>query len=533
MLDILSVDNMRKSDAATISAGTSGRELMMRAARGVFAGVAWKPPVAIVCGSGNNAGDGYALALCLKEAGKECTVICVYDRFSDDGRYYFDKCREAAIPIVMWDDIASKACAATGADDGRNPLSGYNTVVDCLLGTGFKGDVRDDLKGVISAINESGAYVVSIDINSGLNGDTGCSKTCVRSDITVSVGGFKTGHFLNMAKDVMTEKVNVDIGIEPADPAYKLIEQSDIAGILGKRSNFSNKGTYGNIALIGGSTRYSGAIRLAYLANASMRSGAGVVKVALPSSIVHDVAPHILESTLFPLSDSALSGIGGGAGNGDFVAAYVPEEIDKLISNVKTVAFGMGIGTGEGAKKILDHLLVHFKGTLIVDADGLTLLSGIDRGRIKKSACNIVLTPHIKEFSRLTGSTIDEISEDPIGIAKKYAAETQTVMLLKGPSTIITDGERVYITDRGCAGMATAGSGDVLSGIAAAVCAYVDDKCLAASAAAYINGTAGELAEKKVGSVSMIASDTVAAIPEAIDPLWSYPDILDQTISQP
>ena len=508
MINILSVENMRKSDAHTIGSGTPGRELMMRAARGVFENVKWKAPVAIFCGSGNNAGDGYALALCLDEAGIECTVVCVYDRYSEDGRYYYDKCREAEIPVVMWDDHM----ITPGKNSGEN--KGYNTIVDCLLGTGFKGDVRDDLKGVISAINESGAYIVSVDINSGLNGDTGLAKTCVRSDLTVSVGGFKPGHFLNMAKDVMADKVNCDIGIEPVDPPYKLTEQSDISDILGKRDNFSNKGTYGYTALIGGSTRYSGAIRLAYLANAAMRSGAGVVKVALPSSLVHDVAPHILESTLFPLSDPTEEKSEGG--NVDVTLAYVPNEINELISNVKTVAFGMGIGAKEGAKQILEHLLDNYTGTLIVDADGLTLLSDIDRDSIRKSACEIVLTPHIKEFSRLTGFSIDEIQEDPIGNARRYAAETGTVVLLKGPSTIITDGERVFIADRGCAGMATAGSGDVLSGIAAALCAYVDDKCLAAVAAAYINGAAGELAESRMGAISMIASDTIAAIPEVI-----------------
>ena len=505
MKNILSVENMRKSDAHTIESGTPGRELMMRAARGVFESVKWKPPVAIVCGSGNNAGDGYALALCLDEAGIDSTVICVYDRYSEDGRYYFEKCREAGIGVVAWD---GEVCSSLGR---------YNTVVDCLLGTGFAGDVREDLKGVISAINESGAYIVSVDINSGLNGDTGLAGTCVRSDLTVSVGGFKPGHFLNMAKDVMADKVNCDIGIEPVDLPYKLIEQSDVAGILGKRDNFSNKGMYGYTALIGGSTRYSGAIRLAYLANASMRSGAGVVKVVLPSSLVHDVAPHILESTLFPLSDTAgLRGEGTGDCCTNAMVSYVPDEIDELISNVKTVAFGMGIGTGDGAKHILEHLLDKFTGTLIVDADGLTLLSQMDRNSIRKSACSIVLTPHIKEFSRLTGYSIDEIQKDPIGNAMRYAEETGSVVLLKGPSTIITDGERVYITDRGCAGMATAGSGDVLSGIAAAVCAYVDDKCLAAAVAAYINGAAGELAESRTGAVSMIASDTIAAIPEVI-----------------
>ncbi len=486
MISVLSVDNMRKSDAATIAAGTPGRELMMRAAKGVFDSVRWKEPVAIVCGSGNNAGDGYALALLLCEADIDCTVFCVYDRFSDDGKYYYDLCVEKGISIDNGVKVPN--------------LAGFKTVVDCLLGTGFKGDVRPELAKVVDAINDSGAYIVSVDINSGLNGDTGMAIKCVRSDLTVSVGSYKPGHFLNMAKDVIKDKVNCDIGIAPVSEPYQLMEQSDIANILGKRSNMSNKGTYGYCALIGGSVRYSGAIRLAYLANAAMRSGAGVVKIAVPSSIVHDIAGHILESTIFPLSDDG----------------YVPAQIDELISNVRTVAFGMGIGTADATAHILMHLLTKFEGNLIIDADGLNLLSKLDRGVIRNRKGTTVLTPHLMEFSRLTGLDKNEILSDLVGTAAAYAADTGAVVLLKGPATIITDGDRVYITDRGCAGMATAGSGDVLSGIVAATCSYVNDKCLAVAAAAYINGAAGEIASSKYGDISMIAGDTVASIPEVI-----------------
>ena len=510
---------MRKSDAHTIVSGTPGRELMMRAAKGVFENAEWKPPVGIVCGSGNNAGDGYALALCLTEAGIDCDVICVYDRYSEDGRYYYDKCLDAGIRILMWPDADGND---TEEDRVRNPLETYNTIVDCLLGTGFSGAVRDDLAGVIRTINETAKYTISVDINSGLNGDTGMADLCVVSDLTVSVGGFKPGHFLNMAKDVMKSKVNCDIGIEPVEEPYHLVEASDVASVLGKRLNFSNKGTYGYVALIGGSLKYSGAIRLAYLANAAMRSGAGVVKVAIPSSISHDVIPHILESTIFPLSDA------------DGEVRYIQSEIDELTKNVRTVAFGMGIGTGDGARDILQHLLKTYTGTLIVDADGLTLLSRMEREQIRDRNCGLVLTPHIKEFSRLTGLDISIIQEDPIGHARSYAGEIGAVVLLKGPSTIVTDGEKVYITDRGCPGMATAGSGDVLSGIIASLFSITEeaptstssvspchDRCTITTYAAYINGAAGELASEEYGDISMIASDTVAAIPKVFKELYT------------
>ena len=492
MKDILSVENMRKSDAHTIESEIPSKELMMRAAKGVFDSVEWREPVAVVCGSGNNAGDGYALALLLNEASIGCTIFCLSDRFSNDGRYYFDMCLLKGIKTV---DVKR---------NGIKDFDGFNTIADCILGTGFKGQVRDDIASVIEKINESKAYVVSVDINSGLNGDNGLSLCCVRSDMTVSVGSYKPGHFLNMAKDVMKDKVNCDIGIKPVDAPYKLIEEKDIRSVLLPRKNHSNKGTYGYTALIGGCDRYSGAIRLSYMANAAMRSGAGVVKVAIPFSIRSEVASHVLESTMFPLPEK------------DGKVVYDENKMSELISNVKTVAFGMGIGVSDETKKMLKFLLSYYEGRLIVDADGLTILSNMDKELIRKRRCELILTPHIKEFSRLIRLTIDEINISPIDSAKAFALETGAVVLLKGPSTIVTDGKEVYITDRGCAGMATAGSGDVLSGILAATCGYIKDIMMAVITGAYINGRAGEKAQEKYGSISMTAGDTVSCISDVV-----------------
>ena len=490
MIRVVSVENMRQSDAATIAAGTPGRELMLRAGRGVFDSAEWKPPVAILCGSGNNAGDGYVIALLLHEARIPCELILLSEKFSEDGAYYFAQCKEAGIPVRLWESGMS--------------LSSYGTIADCIFGTGFRGEVRGPAREAIEAVNSSSAYVVAVDINSGLNGDSGLADLCVRSDLTVSIGNFKAGHFLNMAKDVMKKKVNIDIGIRPVGRTFALVEEADLAGLFAARKNFSNKGTYGYTALIGGSKRYSGAIRLAGLANAAMRSGAGVVKLAVPDVLFPIVAPAVLESTVFPLEDD---------GN---EIVFSEKKTAELISNVKTAAFGMGIGTGKGAADMLEYLLWHFTGRLIVDADGLTLLSRMDRDKIRNAACTLVLTPHVKEFSRLTGLTVEEILNSPITTAEVYAKETGVILLLKGPATVITDGETTYIADTGCAGMATAGSGDVLSGILAAVLGYAPDPLFGTAAAAWINGRAGELAQEKYGDISMIASDTVASIAEAI-----------------
>lgn len=188
---------MRNSDRWTIENLVSSKELMERAGRAIFEHADWKGPVGIICGKGNNAGDGFVVASLLKDHGIECEIVLLFeDSFSEDGRYFFDRCVEKEIPVVH--DV----------DYGK-----YKTILDCIFGTGFKGEVREPAKSAIEKINSSSAYVISADINSGLNGDTGLSDLYVISDLTVSIGTFKYGHFLGNAKTAMKEKVNCDIGI--------------------------------------------------------------------------------------------------------------------------------------------------------------------------------------------------------------------------------------------------------------------------------------------------------------------------------
>lgn len=490
MTGIHSVENMRLSDKMTIEAGTPGTELMARAGRGIFEAAAWKPPVAVVCGTGNNAGDGYVLALLLLENDIPCTVFLLAEKWSADGRYYYDKCVSAGAEIRLIPE--------------KPDFSAYGSVADCLFGTGFSGEVKGRAKDVIEAINRSGAYVVSADINSGLSGDGGMAVSAVRSDLTVSVGAFQPGHFLNMAKDLIKEKINVDIGIGFRFPPYLLADPAYLKAAFPPRKNFSNKSTYGYVGLIGGSAKYAGAVKLAALANAAMRGGAGVVKLAAPASLCAALRPEVLEATLFPLSDD----------NGDLV--FREEEMKGFTGGLKAVAFGMGAGLSDETRRMLTWLLQNYTGKLVIDADGLNALAKTDKSALRNAACRVLLTPHNMEFSRLSGHSVDEILADPIPLAREFAKETGAVLLLKGPATVITDGETVLLTDRGCPGMATAGSGDVLSGVLAALCGYNDDLMLAAAAGAWLNGRAGELAQEAFGPVSMTAGDTAANLPRAV-----------------
>lgn len=209
---VVSVENMRRSDKMTIDSGVPSAELMRRAAQGIFDAAAFTGKVAIVCGAGNNGGDGYALACILCEQGFTPVIFRVTDKFSEDGLFYYQKAR------------------ALGAEEGNAavpaPFTGFDIVVDCLLGTGFRGAVDGNLRRVIEEINSCGAFVISADINSGLNGDTGVADYAVVSDLTVSVGYLKTGMFLNDAPSLIGKLRNADIGITLEREEYKLVDYS-------------------------------------------------------------------------------------------------------------------------------------------------------------------------------------------------------------------------------------------------------------------------------------------------------------------
>ena len=225
----VSVQVMRDSDAWTIANKIPSKELMYRAGEGIFNSVKWQGPVAVVCGSGNNAGDGYVVADLLHSSGVSCTIFLLSEKFSDDGAYYFERCKEHGVPVKLFPD-----------DQDEMIFQDYKMILDCILGTGFQGDVRGKAAVAIDAINASGAYVVSADINSGLNGDSGYGTKYVKSDLTVSIGDYKFGHFKGLASVAMKEKVNIDIGIElcedavPVQEPVKLLIFSDSHGRKGK-----------------------------------------------------------------------------------------------------------------------------------------------------------------------------------------------------------------------------------------------------------------------------------------------------------
>lgn len=221
MENVISVKTMRDSDAFTISTNSAtGIELMHRAAMGVFKNVSWHGNIAIVCGGGNNGGDGYALAEILQGKGFVPTIIRVSDKFSEDGLYYYKQCTQKGVNNIEGDSFTD--------------FFQYDIIVDCILGTGFAGELNEEIKDVIENINSTNAYKVSVDINSGLNGNNGrAMPVAVKSDITVSIGYFKTGMFLNDASKYIKKLVNEEIGIKLTQKQYYLISREEVERFTG------------------------------------------------------------------------------------------------------------------------------------------------------------------------------------------------------------------------------------------------------------------------------------------------------------
>lgn len=285
----------------------------------------------------------------------------------------------------------------------------------------------------------------------------------------------------------------------------KVIEKEDIKCLFPKRDENSHKGNFGYVGIIGGCIEYSGAVKLANLSTSSLVSGAGVVRLIIPKEIEVSVMPYLLEQTLFPIESK----------NGHML--FDENVIDKALEKLKALAIGMGWGESIDNEKILKYILETKDIPIVIDADGLNTLAKMDKSILNKTNCKVILTPHLKEFSRISGYSLEEIENNKEKLATDFAKEYNVILLLKGHKTIVTNGEETYLVNRGCSGMATAGSGDVLSGILVGILGYNEPNVLTIAGGAYLAGLAGELAQKNSNDISMRASDTISKIPEAIN----------------
>lgn len=284
----------------------------------------------------------------------------------------------------------------------------------------------------------------------------------------------------------------------------RILTAERLASLFAPRPRACHKGTFGTVGLFGGCVAYSGAAKLANLAVSALRAGCGIARLAVPDCLTDAVLPYLLESTLCPMPTDADGGL-----------RYDESALERLTAGLRAIGVGMGWEPHAAQRAYLEKLLQRKGLICVADAGALTVLSRARR-LLADAEATVVLTPHPGEFAALTDTDIAEIVAAPRPAAEAFAAAYGCLLLLKGDQTVVTDGQETYLVDRGGAGMATGGSGDVLTGVLTGLLGYLPPTVETVAAAATLAGIAGEIAEERMTDIAMIASDTVAALPEAI-----------------
>ncbi|MCD4829675.1 MAG: NAD(P)H-hydrate dehydratase [Candidatus Cloacimonetes bacterium] len=479
---VLSRQEMQALDRATIEDfGLPGAILMEHAGSACAAWIDTEMlsnpgRVAIVCGTGNNGGDGYVIARWLHSWGHHPVVFEVGDatRMSVETSANRELCVRLELDMVPVDETACPDLAA------------FDLVVDALFGIGLKGELNDWRCMVIEAMNDSGAPVAAVDIPSGVDADTGGACTAVAAEVTLTMAAPKYGHFLGRGRVLCGDLVVIDIGVPP-----QLVAQHEPGGwlltepLLPLRDPHGHKGYFGRIGVLAGSPGYSGAAIMA--SRGALRAGGGLVTLFHPSGMEAVFCGAQPELMTFALADDD---------------AFLAK-----LATMDTVLAGCGMGTGEAATHWLELVIEHHVGDLALDADALTILSQREDLLVKLAGRPVALTPHVGEFARLTGMTPADILADPLPHLRDFAAKYQVGVLLKGVTSVFCDGDRFLFSITGNDGLATGGSGDVLAGIITAFMAQGLAPSAAAIGGAHLLGSTAERLAQQRDTASILPTD--------------------------
>jgi NAD(P)H-hydrate epimerase len=510
MIPVLTAAEMRAVDRRAIETlGIPGPQLMENAGAGAAALVAdaFAPirgrRVLVVCGKGNNGGDGFVVARRLKAQGALVEVALVARRSDVRG--------DAAVALSRWRGPVRELVAEGGIDRLGRELEHAEVVVDGLLGTGLAGPAGGLAAAAIETINAAGCPVVSLDVPSGVAADSGTLPgPAIRATYTVTFAGFKPCLVLFPAAAHAGRVVLGDIGVDRGEVARGiatfLIEEPDVRRWFPPRPADAHKGTFGHLLVVAGSTGKTGAAALA--GRAALRSGVGLCTIAAPASQQPIVAALGVEYMTEPLADT-------GAGT---LSLKARERIVELAARVDAVALGPGLSTDPETQELVRALVAEVPRPMVIDADGLNALAG-HLPVLAHAAGPRILTPHPGEMARLLGDSTAHVQANRLDGARAFALRHRVVLLLKGARTVIAapDGG-VFVNPTGNPGMASGGSGDVLTGLTGALLARGLDALTAAQAGCFLHGHAGDLVASRRGEEGMIAGDLVEAIPEAFRP---------------
>ena len=509
MFPVVTAEQMQAIDRHAIDDfGIPGITLMENAGVGIIQELQRRFPdlshkkIFIFCGKGNNGGDGFVIARHLFSLDSEVRVLLAgkLSELKGDAATNAVSARKIGIQVDELDPDS--------LNRHDHKLRHCDIIIDAVFGTGLNKPVAGFMEKVIDKINQFEKFVVSVDINSGVDSESGqLMGPHVKSDLTLALACWKQSHLLHPSAGVMKETRLIDIGIPEKARVKQNIrvhqcEEEDIKSYFQKRNPNSHKGDYGHVLVLAGSRGKEGAAGLTALA--VLRSGAGLCTLALPASC--QKAVHPMEVMTSPLPETA---------NGT-LSLQAKEPILDLLKDKSALAIGPGITTDPETVALIGEILPLIQCPLVLDADALNAISS-HKDWLEKLKPETVLTPHPKEMSRLTGVSTQEIQRNRVATAAQFATEHSLTLVLKGSPTLIAlaDGS-VTINPTGNAGMATGGSGDVLTGIIAGLMAQGLAPCSASIAGSYIHGQAGDHFAETESQTTLIAGDLLRCLPESL-----------------
>ena len=523
-MKVVTPTQMREIDRRSIEdLGIPGRDLMERAGAAVAAAVeSLLPPdrsepfVILLAGKGNNGGDALVAARLLSEKGIKTLTLLMAEALAlkGDAALNLDRLAREKFPLEELVD-------GKGLDILRENLPKADLIVDGIFGTGFKGSARGMVAEVIKLVNQTTRarpviQVIAIDIPSGLDGETGkVAGEAIRADRTVTMGLPKTGMVRGDGLNCCGLVVVADIGFPPAvidevSPDLELVTGSELSGLIPPRPRSSHKGDYGHLLILAGSPGMTGAAALASMA--ALRSGAGLVTLGIPESLNPILEEKCTEIMTLPLPETSAGTLSPDA---------IPPILD-FCRKIDVVALGPGLSRNPETGELVGELVKSCPVPMVIDADGLNLISR-DVSMLKKAASPLILTPHPGEMCRLTGLAKDELFGDREDAARGFAREYNLTLVLKGAGTLIaTPSGQLWINLNGNPGMATGGTGDVLTGLIAGFRAQGLMNEDAARLGVFVHGAAGDRAADKVGEISLIASDLLNEVPAVLKFLFPW-----------
>jgi hydroxyethylthiazole kinase-like uncharacterized protein yjeF len=506
---VVGSSEIKEMDRITIEEmGIPGSVLMENAARGAtrvcldhFA-PAPGSRVVILCGSGNNGGDGYVMARYLHEAGLKVTVVVL----AEPGKITGD----ALLNLNIIQRMGLDVLLAPGPEEWKKSSSLLLTcdlIVDGILGTGLNAPVRGFYQQVIEAVNSSEKPVLSVDIPSGLNADSGqVMGAAVRADLTVTFGFPKLGQILFPGAELTGRLVRIDIGIPrtvsgrmPAK--YRLIEPEDFSGLLASGKQDIHKGNRGHLLVLAGSTGKTGAATLTSLG--ALRAGAGLVTLGIPKSLNPILEEKLTEAMTVPLPDT---------GDGT-LSLKAERDILRLMEGKTALALGPGLSTHPETTDLVRRIVSGCPLPIVIDADGLNALSE-DLSPLRSCGDKAILTPHPGEMARLGGLKNVEVQRDRVGTASRFSEKHGCTLVLKGARTLIAQPKgEIYVNPTGNPALSSGGSGDVLTGLIGGFLARGWPMAKAAMTAVYVHGLAAELLAETMGQAGVLAGELLDVIP--------------------